>query len=144
MEPCCSVFLLRAISLQRYSVTVPYGEYFCLRQKENCSGLWTFRYSVTVWQFRMASISVMSKGKLFLASCNFVTALQCDSSVLRCMQAKEVCLSIGILCEWASSAQGRRRCKLNIRMNPYVSFVALRLILSSVKTLWLRCETCSR
>ena len=46
---------LRAISLQRYSVTVPYGEYFCLRQK----------------------------GKLFWASCNFVTALQCDSSVWR-------------------------------------------------------------
>lgn len=34
-----------------------------------------------------------------LASCNFVTALQCDSSVLRCMQATEVCVSIGILCE---------------------------------------------
>ena len=96
-----------------------------------------FRYSVTVWQFRMASISVCVKRKIVLGFGHFVTALQCDSSVLRCMQAKEVCLSIGILCEWASSAQGRRRCKLNIRMNSYVSFVALRLILSSVKTLWL-------
>jgi len=39
------------ILLQRYSVTVPYGEYFCLRQKENCSWLWAIslqRYSVTV------------------------------------------------------------------------------------------------
>ena len=42
---------LRAISLQRYSVTVPYGEYFCLHQKENCSWLRAIslqRYSVTV------------------------------------------------------------------------------------------------
>ena len=39
------------ISLQCYSVTVPYGEYFCLHQKENCSWLRAIslqRYSVTV------------------------------------------------------------------------------------------------
>ena len=83
MEPCCSVFLLRAISLQRYSVTVPYGEYFCLHQKENCSGLRAISlrcYSVTV---PYGEYFCYVKRKIVLGFGHFVTALQCDSSVWR-------------------------------------------------------------